>query len=316
MTEMENEKVMAKNDITNEKERLETQAAKESLETIKAYLTNRLKNNKSVSELEEMDESYTSVYEEKYDYSSVEKDLEASKSKRKQNLRKNVISLKSGGIGFKALINGYMADSDEIRDRKDTLDFAKKDVDFDASNQVINNVKKEYINNIFKIKDEIDVLILNLWRKKYIHTLEKLKEIIQADKDTVIESLKEVKEKDLFLDDAANDIFVKDHFLRWDSQKLNKKRIVEIYSKNLTKKVKEYALQLNNLYMEEYNSRLAEAAYDIEENMEAYSAYYTDFRNRINESIEAAENASQDKKTVDILLDEIEKLTEWKGIYG
>ena len=192
---------------------------------------------------------------------------------------------------------------------------------------MIRGVVHEYKKNTLAAKDEVSAALKEYWLSNAQTLRNRLIEII-TETDALTSTQREeiqtiiMNYEPLEFNDEADSIFIKARFLRGnflglrpnDSEKLNTKRLTDIYNDRIRKNVKEIAAMLNESCLGSFRNWLQKLQSVIEQNITDYNPRLRDMADMIREETEKIAELEEDQRTIGASLEAIRELMSWKTL--
>ena len=232
--------------------------------------------------------------------------------------------------GFDKLSKGIddlKENAKEVQDKQNQMKDVDAEIDRSTSDAVMDCVTKDYKKNLSEAYREIDEKLKNHWLKE-ANTLRD--EIIKIIKDT--ESLTNdqrtemediiMRYEPLQFNDDSGEVFIKQKFLQghifglqvFESEKLNNKKLTDIYNKKIKENVKEISKSINENCIGSFKIWEGNLNNRIEQNITDYNPKLKDLSDMIREEAEEITALEKDQMTIKQSLEAIESLMAVKTI--
>ncbi|KSV60389.1 dynamin family protein [Acetivibrio ethanolgignens] len=296
---------------------------------VKELTTERVSYSHTVEEIDAINDK---VWQENAGNTDIERREEAyeeSRSSMWDHLKTNSKSLFKGNVisSVKSMATELARDYKDVQEQKDRRDTVSKDIDKATSDRVIRGVVHEYKKNTLAAKDEVSAALKEYWLANAQELRNRLVEII-TETDALTSTQREelqtiiMNYEPLEFNDDADNIFIKARFLRGnflglrsnDSEKLNTKRLTDIYNDRIRKNIKEIAVMLNESCLGSFRNWVQKLQSVIEQNITDYNPRLRDMADMIREETEKIAELEEDQRTIGASLEAIKELMSWKTL--
>jgi len=327
--ELDEEKQQLLDILSDTSKTKEEELYKESKTFVKTYVSSSLDYSYNPEELAELDEQIAKHNEEINKFSSQENDYVESKSSMWNHLKSNGQSLLKGNIkdSFKTMKDEFIKDYKEMQENKDEMDSSRSEIDKATSDEIMNIVVDRYKNSILDAKEKASAVT----KKHWIDNAESIKNLLIAiitGSDALStkqrENLSEIiiHHQGLFIDDEANNIFVKAKYLKGQflgfrlssSERLNTKRLANNFNDVAAKNIRAMSDDLNENCFLAFKVWKANLCSVIEENITELNPQLKQMAEMIREETEKINELAENKQTICSSLDAIKELMAWKAV--
>lgn len=315
--------------ITRTAETMNADFEKAAKSFVKELTTEKVLYSHTVEEINEIN---AKVWEENAGNTDIEyreDALEKSRNTMWNNLKTNSRSLFKGNIisSVKDMANELAKDFQDVQEQKELYDSVGRDIDKATSDKVINGVMHEYKKNTIAAKDTVSAALKEYWLENAQKLRNRLIDII-TETDALTDSQREeiqtiiMNYEPLEFNDDADNIFIKARFLRGnflglrpnDSEKLNTKRLTDIYNNKIYKNVKEIAGLINESCLVSFKNWIRKLEAVIEQNITDYNPRLREMSEMIKEETDRIAELEEDQKTISNSLEAIKELMSWKTL--
>ena len=213
----------------------------------------------------------------------------------------------------------------DVQDKQQQVKDVDTEIDKITADEVMNHVTEDYKINLSNAYEIIDNQLKNYW----LQDANKLRdEIIKIIKDTdrlTNEQREEMQDiimsyEALKFDDEAEKIFIKPKFLQghffgvqlFESEKLNNKKLTDIYNKKIRENVKEISKTINENCLISFKSWKENLNILIEQNITDYNPTLKDLSEMIKKDAQDIAELEKDQMTIKQSLETIESLMSTK----
>lgn len=327
--ELESEKIRLIEQIAKTEGTMDTEFERASRGVVKELATEKISYSHTV---EEIDKINAGIWEENAGNTDIDRrreNLEESSNAMWNNLKANGQAIFKGNIisSVKIMASDLARDFQDVQKQREGFDRVSRDIDKDTSDKVIKGVIHEYKKNTMAAKDEVSAALKEYWltnaqilRNRLIELItetDALNSLQREEIQTIIMNYEPLE----FNDDADN-IFIKTKFLRGnflglrpnDAEKLNTRKLTEIYNDRIRKNVKEIAQLLNDSCLGSFRNWVQKLQSVIEQNITDYNPRLRDMADMIREETETIAELEEDQRNIGASLEAIKELMSWKTL--
>lgn len=315
--------------LTTRAGELEGEYSRGSKTHIKEFVSGTMDYSYSLEELESMDAEVSERYSAEADFSVQETGYEKAKGTMWSHLKTHGSKLfsKEFKSAVVAMKDDFVRDVARVLDNKAEMDTARRDIDSQTSDFVIQVVIERYKASLLDAKEKLCVETQQHWQ----NNVQLLKDILIAiitESDALSTTQREqlsgiiVDYKPLQFNDDADDVFIKTKFLRGnilgfqmnDSERLNIRRLVSRYNERISRNISEMAMDLNESCYASFKAWHSSLMSIIEQNITEYNPQLRDMAEMIREETEKIIELEADQKTISTSLAAIKQLMSWKEV--
>lgn len=281
----------------------------------------------SVDELEEITDELSKENKQENNFSYQQRGFEEAKSTVVSHLKNSGQKLFKGGFvdSIKSMKDDLARDYSLLKEARDELERAEKEIDKETSDELMELVVREYKNNILSEKERLSAAIRENWQANALALRGILAEIVtgsDALADTQRNELSDIiiNYQPLEFHDDADNVFIKTKFLRGhvlgikinDNEKLNIRRLTNSYNDRIKKAVNEMADVMNHSCAVSFKNWIESLLTVIEENITEYNPQLKDMSEMIREETERIAELEDDQNTISTSLIAMKELMAWK----
>lgn len=315
-SKLDEKKKKLKDEIDKGAKQKENIYVKESKIFVKNYVRQNLYFSLSLEELNEQDGKYTEENVKKNHFSSYEKDYKDSNERKWNNLKLGIHEFVKGNGKFEEVIQTFRTDSAETKENKKSRDSVKREIDITTSDTLLCDVRKEYRDHMSEAKNKIDAVVEEKWmdysedfKKQMIAIIGESKELASEERDKILSQIRDYDP--LRLDE---DIFIKKDFLRFASEKLNNRKLVDSYNKKIARDIMRLAKEQNNECQGSFQ-RWAERLKDlIEQNITEYNPELREIAHKIALLSEDIRKQERNQDTIQNSFEMVGDMMDWKTL--
>ena len=294
---------------------------------VKELTTKKISYSHTVEEIVAINEKVWKENAGSTDIERREEALEESRSSMWDHLKSNSKTLFKDNFisSVKSMATELVRDYRDVQEQKDRYDTVSQDIDKATSDKVIRGIVHEYKKNTLAAKDEVSAALKEYWLANAQVLRNRLIEII-TETDALTSTQREeiqtiiMNYEPLEFNDDADNIFIKARFLRGnflglrpnDAEKLNTKRLTDIYNDRIRKNIKEIAVMLNESCLGGFRNWVQKLQSVIEQNITDYNPRLRDMADMIREETEKIAELEEDQRTIGASLEAIRELMSWK----
>ena len=327
--ELESEKALLIEQILKTEGAMDDEFEKDSKKYVKILATEQVIYTYTVDEIDALNEKYWGEKAETTDIDRRKEFFEESSSAMWRNLKANGQAIFKGNIvdSVKNMASDFARDIHEVQEQKERYDNVNRDIDKATSDKVITGVMQEYKNNTIKAKDEISAALKENWlvnaqelRAKLIEIITETDALTSTQRDEIQTII--MNYEPLEFNDDAEYIFIKTKFLKGnflglrpnEAEKLNTRRLADIYNDRMRNNIKEMANLLNDSCLGSFRNWMQKLQSVIEQNITDYNPRLRDMSDMIKEETEKIAELEEDQRSISASLDAIRGLMSWKTL--
>ncbi len=172
----------------------------------------------------------------------------------------------------------------DVQEKEQQVKEFDKEIDISTADAVMNHITEDYKNNLSNAYREIDLQLKNHWLSDANVLRDEIIKIIKDTDRLTSEQREEMQDvimnyQPLQFDDEADKIFIKTKFLQghvfgiqlFDSEKLNNKKLTDIYNKKIKENIKEISKSINENCLMSFKSWKEHLNILIEQNITDYN---------------------------------------------
>lgn len=309
---------------------LKTKLEKESKDSMKLFIKQKIDYKKTNKEFQEKDEivRQENVAESEYDELNVM--YEDSKAKMWNRFKANGKNLFKGDAlkNLKDLTNDIISDLNETYSNRASRDKTKQEVYKETSDYMFNVIVEEYKNNLEEAQRVITQESERYWSEKAEEEREHLIELICGSEKISEEKRNEIKEiilkyESIDFPDDIGSLFVKEKFLRgyifgirvfYGNEQLNIEKITSHYNKCIEKNIADMSEKLTEKCEKSFEGWLGDLLLVIETNITDFSPELREKEASIKEVTEEINKLETDKSLINESFETITTMKSWKVI--
>ncbi|MCD7740785.1 MAG: hypothetical protein LUI06_01045 [Ruminococcus sp.] len=217
----------------------------------------------------------------------------------------------------------FFQDLSEFRKTTAERSTAKKQIDEETSDELMQIVKDDYRNNILEAYEAIDKAIKDKWKDNAQSLRSILIDVIQGSEALSGKQREELSEiiinyQPISFEDDIDNVFVKEKFLKirlfGDDEKLNIRKLANRYNSKIEKAIKNMANDMNKSCVDSFKKWKDKLSSIIESNITEYNPNLRELSDLIREETDRITELNNDKSTIHKSLEAIEDLMNWKEI--
>jgi len=307
----------------------DSELADTSKSYIRSYAIDSLDYSYDAAELETLDNRLAHQYSTEANFSAQEQGYEKAKSSMWDHLKSHGQKLFDGDIkkNLVAMKNDIVRDYNILQASKGEMDSAKKEIDSQTSDEIMQHVIERYKASFMEAKDRLSEEAKSFWQQSVLDLKDLLISII-TESDALSTAQRNqlssiiVDYRPLEFNDDADDVFIKTRFLRGnilgflanDSERLNIRKLASRYNEKISKTLLEMAELLNDSCYASFKSWLASLFAVVEANITEYNPQLRDMSEMIREETEKIIELENDQKTISSSLEAIKQLMSWREV--
>lgn len=327
--ELESKKAELIDSLGNTTQEAEYNFERNSAVFVRSFVASNLSYKYEAEALDKKTDALHRENEEERNFSVQEKGVEDSKNKILKNAKNNVKDIFKGDGNFLDRVGKMTADlsrdgSALFASMKDKFN-AEKEIDKDTSDELIGIVVEEYRGNIIKAQETLGIGIREHWQQNARSLRNELIRIITGSDALTSTQRDELSDiimsyQDITFNDNADDVFIKERFLRgsifgvqlYDDEKLNTRRLAGRYNTAISKAISEMSAEMNMGCFNSFRAWEKSLLTVIEGNITEYNPQLRDMSEMIKEETEKIAELEEDQATIQKSLNAIEDLMNWK----
>lgn len=327
--ELEYEKSLLIEQIIKTEGTMDTEFERASRGFVKELTTERISYSHTVDEIDKIN---AKVWEENAETTDIDRrrdTWEESNNTMWSNLKSNGQAIFKGNIisSVKNMASDLARDFQDRQEQRERLDSVSRDIDKATSDRVLKVVVNEYKKNTMAAKDEVSAALKEYWLANAQELRNGLIAII-TETDALTNSQREeiqtiiMNYEPLEFNDDADNVFIKTKFLRGnflglrpnDAEKLNIRRLTDIYNDRIRKNIKEIARLLNDSCLGSFRNWVQKLQSVIEQNITDYNPRLRDMADMIKEETEKIVELEEDQRSIGASLEAIRELMSWRTL--
>ncbi len=327
LEELEIEKANLLDEISGISKEKELEFDGQSKAFVKEYLSQNLNYRFGTEELEQINKELSLENNKEHHFSAHAKKYDKSRDKMLSNIKKNGAELIHFDNSYldklKNTKDDFFQDLSEFRKITAEKSTAKKQIDEETSDELMQIVKDDYRNNILEAYEAIDKTIKDKWKDNAQSLRSNLIDTITESEALSDKQRKELSEiiinyQPISFEDDIDNVFVKEKFLKirlfGDDEKLNIRKLASRYNSKIEKAIKNMANDMNKSCFDSFKRWKDELSSIIELNITEYNPSLRELSELIQEETDRIAELENDKSTIHKSLEAIEDLMNWKEI--
>ena len=327
--ELDSKTVELKNAIAKSSKNMQAEYELLSQEELKVYVDVKLEYAIDAEALADMDSQKRSQNFSEKNFDQHEKAYEESKDKFWDHLKESGQGLFNRNFigNVKKMADEATKDLKEIQDSKNKMDETEKELDKQTSDEMMEYVINCYKANLSDAQEKLDIHLDDYWRQKELEFKTALiKEIANSDalsdsqRDEITDMIRNY-DSIVFKDDAES-IFVKKKFLKGalfglrigDSEKLNTNRLSASYNERIKRIINSMSQEMNSNCFGRFRIWEERLLAGIEANLTELNPELKSIAEIIRVETESIEELEKNQKTIQLSLDAIMDLMDWKEV--
>lgn len=296
---------------------------------IRTFVATEMDYSYDSAELDQLDDQVAAQHSVEANYSAQESGFEKAKGTMWDHLKTHGQNLFSGDFKHTlvAMRDDLVKDFARVQSSKENMDAMKRDIDSKTSDDIMGIVIEKYKASLLEAKERLSTATKFHWHNN-AQALKELLISIITESDALSTSQREqlsgiiMDYKPLEFNDDANDVFIKNKFLRGsffgfstgDAERLNIRRLAAKYNERMSKNIMEMAMHLNDSCFASYKTWQATLLSIIEQNITEYNPQLRDMAEMIREETEKIIELETDQQTISASLEAIRQLMSWKDV--